>query len=362
MTRGRLAAALAVVLVAATVVRTRAAQPEAAPPPAAPAGRLPERLAETGLYLPGTSTVDPRNRAFSPQYPLWTDGAHKSRWIQLPPGSRIVARDADRWEFPVGTRLWKEFAFEGRKVETRMLWRATADAWTYASYVWNEAQTEATLAPPEGLPDVAVVAPGKRHAIPSRDDCRTCHENGDANVLGFSALQLSPDRDPGAPHAEPLQPGMITLRTLVDEGLIEAPAGLFARPPRIPGDARTRSTLGYLSANCGHCHNPAGTVATVRFPLRMPAYATAAQVDEIVAALVARTTRWDLPHSEPGTTAAIRPGAPDLSALFVRMRSRRPSSQMPPLGTTVPDRDAVDLVSAWIAGLAPRGAGSAAGQ
>lgn len=364
MTRGRLAAALALALMAAGVVRTRAAQPAAAPVAPAPAaastaGTLPERLSETGLYLPGTSTVDPRNRAFSPQYPLWTDGARKARWIQLPPGGRIVARDADTWEFPVGTRLWKEFAFEGRKVETRMLWRATTDAWAYASYVWNEAQTEATLAPAEGLPGLVAVAPGKRHGIPSRDDCRTCHENGAANVLGFSALQLSPDRDPGAPHAEPLQAGMITLPTLVDEGLIDAPAGLFTRPPRIPGDARTRSTLGYLSANCGHCHNPQSTVATVRFPLRMPAYATAAQVDETVEALVARTTKWDLPHTAPGTTAAIEPGAPDLSALFVRMRSRRPSSQMPPLGTAVPDRDAVDLVSAWIAGLAPRRDGHA---
>ncbi len=86
----------------------------------------------------------------------------------------------------------------------------------------------------------------------------------------------------------------------------------------------------------------------------MPAYANAAQVDEAIAALVARTTKWDLPHSTPGTTSAVKPGAPDLSALFVRMRSRRPSSQMPPLGTTVPDRDAIDLVSAWIDELGRR--------
>ena len=68
-----------------------------------------------------------------------------------------------------------------------------------------------------------------------------------------------------------------------------------------------------------------------------------------------RSRRWwraprsgTSPHSAPGTTSAVKPGAPDLSALFVRMRSRRPSSQMPPLGTTLPDRDAIDLVSAWI--------------
>jgi hypothetical protein len=44
------------------------------------------------------------------------------------------------------------------------------------------------------------------------------------------------------------------------------------------------------------------------------------------------------------------------------MRSRRPSSQMPPLGTVVVDGDAVDLVSAWIAGLPPRGERGAGDQ
>ena len=180
--RRGLALALTLGLAAALAVRSLAA----------PA--LPERLSDTGLYLPGTLTVDPRNRAFSPQYPLWTDGAHKSRWIQLPAGGRITARDADTWEFPVGTRLWKEFAFDGRKVETRMLWRATADAWSYAAYAWNEAQTDATLVPAEGLADVVEVAPGKRHSVPSRDDCRACHDNGGCGrprVHGAAALDRS---------------------------------------------------------------------------------------------------------------------------------------------------------------------------
>jgi hypothetical protein len=316
---------------------------------------IPQRLSETGLYLPGTLTVDSRNRPFSPQYPLWTDGAHKSRWVRFPQGARIDSRNIDKWVFPVGTRFWKEFAFNGRKVETRMLWRSSADAWSYAAYVWNDAQTDAALAPPEGVRDVAEVAPGERHSIPTVLDCRTCHENGATPVLGFTALQLSNDRDPLAPHAEPLAPGMVTLRTLVDEDVFDPPHPEFAaHAPRIPGNPRTRAGLGYLSANCGHCHNDQGTLATVRFPLLMPAYASAGQIDHAIAALVTRTTTWDLPHTPPGTTSLVSRGAPDLSALFVRMGSRRPSSQMPPLGTVVADRQAMDLVSAWIEDLARR--------
>jgi len=43
-----------------------------------------------------------------------------------------------------------------------------------------------------------------------------------------------------------------------------------------------------------------------------------------------------------------------LSALLVRMRSRRPSTQMPPLGTVLHDREAIDLVTAWIEDLGRR--------
>jgi hypothetical protein len=87
----------------------------------------------------------------------------------------------------------------------------------------------------------------------------------------------------------------------------------------------------------------------------MRAYATPLDVAAIVSALADRTTKWDLPHSVPGTTRLVTPGAPDASAMLARMRSRRPSSQMPPLGTTLADQDALALVSAWIAAL-PAGA------
>ena len=331
-------------LAAASVVLL-AASLRAVPP-------MPERLSDTGLYLPGTQAVDPRNRPYSPQYPLWTDGAAKARWIRLPDGARIDVRTPEAWTFPVGTTFWKEFAFAGRKVETRVLRRVSSERWSYASYVWNDAQTEAMLAPEQGVPAVAEVAPGKRHDIPGREDCRACHENGSTPALGFTALQLSDDRDPAAPHAEPLQDQMLTLRRLITERLLE-PGGhmMAAHAPRIAGDAPTRAALGYLTANCGHCHNEQSPVATVRFPLRASAFGSPAQTNDLVTRLLARVTDWDLPGRAPGTSSMIVPGAPDLSVLLVRMRSRRPSTQMPPLGTVVPDREALELISGWIASM-----------
>ena len=351
----------AVALVGAGVRAVPAAAPftcvehSASCPSLANGDALPQRLSDTGLYLPGTRTVDPRNRPYSPQYPLWTDGAAKSRWVRLPHGGRIDASAADDWNVPVGTTFWKEFAFAGRKVETRLSQRVTTDRWAYASYVWNDAQTEARLAPEQGVPAVVEVASGKRHDVPARTDCRTCHENGGSPALGFTALQLSDDRDPAAPHGEPLQAGTVTLRTLLAETLLEpADPALRQHAPRIAGDPRSRAALGYLTGNCGHCHNERSAVATVRFPLRVPVFARPAQTDDIVAQLLARVTTWDLPGRVPGTSAMIEPGVPDLSVLLARMRSRRPSSQMPPLGTVVADREALELMTAWIAAMPRR--------
>ena len=115
------------------------------------------------------------------------------------------------WAFPVGTKFWKEFSFNGRKAETRFIWRATADRWIFASYAWNAEGTDAVLAPDEGLPGVADIGDGKKHDIPGVIDCQPCHGTTRPGPLGFNALQLSTDRDPNAIHGEPLAEGMTTL-------------------------------------------------------------------------------------------------------------------------------------------------------
>ena len=309
---------------------------------------VPPLLSQTGLYSVGGGTrADPANHPFAPQYPLWSDGARKSRWVRLPDGAAIDAHDIDRWEFPVGTRFWKEFAFGGRKVETRFLRKDGPSRWTFASYVWNEAQTDAALVPAGGAPAVAEVAPGKWHSIPSVDECRACHDGARTEILGFSALQLSTDRDPNAPHAEPLTPEMVTLRTLVDtDRLVPVRQELVSAPPRIEApDARTRAVLGYLSANCGSCHNEESSIADLGLLLKAR---VARDAGDPVRRLTRRTAKWDIPGAPEGTSAFMTPGSPDLSAILVRMRSRRPSSQMPPMGTVLHDREAIDLVTGWI--------------
>jgi mono/diheme cytochrome c family protein len=338
--RARVAsAALAMVWIGALQTATRAADEPCAPP----------RLSDTKLYAgahPGV--VDPANRAFSPQYPLWSDGAAKARWIYLPPGTAIDTTDPGEWQFPVGTRFWKEFTFNGRKVETRFIWRATADQWIFATYVWNEEQSDAVLAPEEGVRGIVEVASGRRHDVPGSSDCRACHGSRRPGPLGFNALQLSTDRDPHAIHGEPLAPGMIDLATLVRERTL-APARpeLVTNPPRIHASTPlTRSVLGYFAANCGTCHNRSGETTFTGPSLK---HNDLSDGDAVAARLLAYATTWQVPGQPEGASRMLNAATPEASAMLVRMRSRRPSSQMPPLGTVLRDDQAIDAVTKWLA-------------
>jgi hypothetical protein len=317
------------------------------------AGQPPQRLSETGLFL-ADGSIDPRNRPFVPQYPLWSDGAAKSRWIRLPEGTKIDVSDIDAWRFPAGTTLWKEFAWGGRKVETRMIRFLGGNEWMFATYVWTEDQTDALLAPPEGIPAICKVAPGKTHSIPAIADCNACHRSSPAVILGFNALQLSDDRDPLAPHAEPLRAGSVTLGTLNEEGRLEPPRpDLALRPPRIrESDPMARAALGYMSANCGGCHNDRGPLARLGFVLLHDVAGAPDALEPARATAVGARGRYLVPGVPPDSSRIVAPGAPELSAILHRMGSRRPASQMPPLGTVLRDEEAVELVRRWIEDLA----------
>jgi hypothetical protein len=229
---------------------------------------LPPDLAASGFGEPGTTE-------FTPRYALWSDGSAKRRWLRLPPGTAIDKSDPDAWQFPRGTKAWKEFSRGGRRIETRYIERLSDGSWRFAAYQWSEDGTRALLAPEGGVPAAA---------IPSRTDCLACHEGAPVPILGYSAVQLE------AKLAEP--------------------------------------ALGYLHANCGHCHNDSGPLAEVGLSL--------AQRARDPRASAARAAR---------TAAARR------DDLVRRIRSTNPYVRMPPLGVKVVDADGAALVERWLSHL-----------
>jgi len=315
---------------------------------------LPRLLRDTGLYAPGSVTQVRRGIAsFSPQYPLWSDGAEKNRWMHLPPGTFIDASKPDAWEFPRGTKLWKEFAHEGTRVETRYIERVRDGSWRFATYIWNESGTDAVLAPARGVAALPVrAAPQGRYAVPARTDCIACHGSNAVPVLGLGALQLSPDRDPFAAHGRPLRGGELDLRALVARGQVRGlPRHLLEQPPRIPASTPVeRAALGYLQGNCAHCHNSSGNRVPLPLTLAQRAGDPAAARAEVLRTTIGAASRYRPPEAD-GASVVVVPGDPNNSLLAVRMQSRHAQAQMPPLGTSVPDTEGLALIHRWIASI-----------
>src|SRR5690606_38635470 len=150
---------------------------------------LPGELRCTGLY----SNWQERElrcgvRPYTPSYELWSDGAGKQRYVWLPPGSTIDVSDPDEFDYPVGTRFWKEFHVgpeDSQKIgETRFLLKPDA-GWLYTAYVWSEDSLTATQEN-QGVSDLF----GTGHSVPSREQCKACHEGRNDLVLGWDFIML----------------------------------------------------------------------------------------------------------------------------------------------------------------------------
>lgn len=306
-------------------------------------------LSETGLYSDTANDVLAEGvLPFVPQFVLWTDGADKRRWIYIPPGTQIDNTNQDEWKFPVGTKVWKEFSRDDVRIETRMLEKLPEErasegfeGWYSVAFVWNDEQTDA-VATPEGVQN----AKNTDHDVPAQEACGSCHDMRKEKPLGFSAVQLSHDGE-GATLTSISAQGWLT---------VPAPANLV-----VPGDDATREVLGYLHANCGHCHRaraPANNrVSTLLLWLESTSLAS---VEETPAyqGLVGQFT-----ESGHGSIFDYRVvgGDPDNSEIVRRMSERGDTPitvegeeirvPMPPLGTELVDMDAVAKVRSWIESL-----------
>lgn len=297
--------------------------PPAAPPDAEVLpSALPRNLSQTGLYTEiRAKTVAPRLIEFAPANVLWSDGAGKTRWYQLPIGGVIDSSDMDHWRFPIGTKLFKEFARDGKRLETRLIWRIDQSGnrekdTLVGSYVWNDDETDAEL-----VPDGAIDIRGTDHDAPSQEACWRCHIGEPGDVLGVSALQL------GDLAALPL-----------------------SHPPADPTPfAAPNAALGYLHANCGHCHSPSGGAwANSQMVMRLEVAERDATANQIVATTVGVPLQQWLGH---GYTTRIVAGDPDQSAAFYRITQRTVNVSMPPLATEHPDEEGTALLRAWIESL-----------
>ncbi|MBK6809861.1 MAG: hypothetical protein IPG81_13335 [Sandaracinaceae bacterium] len=300
-----------------------------------------------GLYVEGSCTeLAAGVRPFRPRFQLWSDAAEKERFVFIPENGVIDTSDPDRWVFPVGTVFWKTFSRGGVRLETRILTKVAAgegmDSWTFQTYGWNQTQDDVTLVGVDGLSNVL----GTTHDIPSREDCLACHAAATRDVgLGFDAIQLA---DMNLP---------LTLDDLAAAG--EMSANITMASAATPGTTVQRNALGYLHANCAHCHGGSSPQVGLNMQLvtgltgvcETNTYLTALDAADDMAGgctTPGRDSFW-------GTmdTLRVAPNSLANSAVYQRMSVRTAGNQMPPVGTEDPDTLGLMTIQNWIMGGVP---------
>ncbi len=344
-------------------------------------------LALTGCMDPKNPTSFASNAIYyEVNSPLWSDNAAKTRAFVLPPGGKIHVKNCSTnatpaelaecvspmsipqgpaetgtWVFPVGTVMIKNFMFDGKLVETRLLMRVDAATaalimngtdWVGYNYAWNEAQTEAVVVP--NARTAVTFDTGKQMVnwlYPSFIDCIGCHTpatgtlgpetdqmnrtvNGANQIDTFVAMGLFDDTAPTAPYGEAQV-----------EPYANAALGLTGPPPGATLDQEARS---YLAANCGFCHRP--DVNDQGFDLRF----SLSLHDTGICNLQEQN---GIPGMAQTPYADLAPGNHAASATWIRMNTPVPASdptekndvgRMPSLASNLVDAQATTLVAQWI--------------
>jgi hypothetical protein len=313
-----------------------------------------------GLYADQQCTVlAPGIRVYAPRFPLWSDGSVKTRYVYLPPGATIDASQADHWQFPVGTKFYKEFRSPDAtlRIETRVMEKLSdsnsSSAWNYDTYVWS-ADQKSVHVEVNGVTN----ALGSGLDVPARALCTSCHNHSDYPrdmVNGFQAIQLN------------WSGAQVSLQTLISEAKLANYRSDIVSAAVIPGrNATETSAFGYLHGNCGHCHTlneDAPHYMTLLTAVGVP----------LANQLAWTTTVCVFPHTatESYATQRIAVGTPSNSAVYNRASVRghqRPaanpvdagaaldgpsdSMQMPPMATNVVDNAAMAVQAQWITNLA----------
>lgn len=321
-------------------------QPIDAPPDMAMPDADPRMdLVLTGLCLDEACTqISPDVTEYTPLYPLWSDGATKRRWFKLPPGTKIDTSDMSFWVFPVGTKFWKEFTRDGKRVETRFITKEKDDddasgAWFYITFAWNDAETSAT---PTVMGADNVL--GTQHDIPNRAKCKDCHESTrPGRVLGFQAIQLD----------HPSAAGFGIDDLIAQDLLTVPPAGATAPHFSMAGfSAVEKTAFTYLHANCGTCHNPHSATHDVT-PLDLRLDVTKLGSAAVTPTVLTTVNVDGMTVSEGGNTFTklVIPHDVTHSIMSVRMNSPSQSLHMPKVGSELVDPDGQTAVSAWINSL-----------
>lgn len=294
---------------------------------------------------------------YEPASSLFSDYAHKKRFVWIPKGLKATYNGDDNvLEFPVGSVLIKTFYYDNvqpsnttRIIETRLLIRKQ-DGWQLYDYIWNAAQTEAFLDTDQNGIFVPItwtennVTRSIEYKIPSQTECVTCHkinvqQTGEKNTpIGpkpqnlntiynygrFSRNQLEYWKRIG--YIDNTLPNINSIHSTVDWRDESKPLALRARS--------------YIDMNCAHCHRDGGHCDYVpqRFDFNNP---------DLYTFGVCLPPLFNVPDKP----YVISAGDAERSELLYRMNTNEGSEMMPIIGRTIIHEEGVELIRQYINSL-----------
>lgn len=345
-------------------------------PPAAATAPFPRKLSETGLFA---STKDhqpaPGVIPYSVNSQLWADNATKQRFLALPGNTQLefdeityplIPGSPHGWRFPDSSVAVKTFSLEmekgnpqsSKRLETRILHLEQVpgtqevgdQVWRGYTYIWNEDQSDAELAPKEGVDRTFTIvdksAPGGRRQqtwhFPSRAECTLCHTMPAKFILGIKTVQMNRDHDYNGVVANQLATWQHI--GLFKDPLPQSPDTL----PRLTEYADPKASLNdraraYLHSNCAHCHMKwGGGNADFQLLADLPL------ADTGTVGVPPGQGTFGLDHP-----AIIVPGHPERSMIHYRMKLLG-LGRMPHIASKIVDEPAVKLIHDWIQQLPPQ--------
>jgi uncharacterized repeat protein (TIGR03806 family) len=313
-----------------------------------------QNLSDYNFFQGDISNLTPQDDVlpYDLQSPLFSDYAKKKRFIWMPSGvSANYTSDTSLLNFPNGTVLIKNFSYSNvqpsistKIIETRIMYKLN-NTWKFAEYVWNEAQTNATLDMDGSFTDITWVNDANEtqsvnYRIPSEGECFTCHKKNDQPIpIGLKPQNINKtysysDGD------------MNQLEKLQFQGYLESYPSTIQTVVKWDDTSAdiTERVRAYIDINCAHCHAE-GSHCDYR-PMRFAYNETS--ISENLGICVT-------PDENIGDqfTHIIASGNAARSVLYERISSTDEAIRMPLLGRTVNHEEGAALIQEWINSLEP---------
>lgn len=260
---------------------------------------------------------------------LYSDYAYKQRLVKLPGGTQMVRLSDGTLDFPDGTILTKTFFYynderdrsQGKRIiETRLEIKEN-NIWNVATYIWNQAQTEAILTL-DGLDtEVSWINENGQNIstlyhVPTENECMTCHQsNSEMAPLGPTLRNMNRSVERNGVTLNQLS-HLQSVGVLNDFDITQAPTIVNYKDAGVSLSERGRA---YLALNCAHCHNPNGWEEPAGRDYDF---------------------RYDTPLNQSGLLFESE-----------KIIDAVQSGEMPFIGTTIIDQEGVDLVVEYINSL-----------